>query len=171
MAKGKYREKEFYFALDRPRTLVQWPEQNPNIIFPETFYNYPEYTSLWWKLLYQEKTYYILKFGGIYSCTNFSPPSWLYTWWQDFGINKEEADPSLISQFYSLNMVRDLNFQGPNNMELYQIYLQNHFQWALQVQFLLQRKNGVLQFIRKIYTKPWDTLYYPEKFNTHIEND
>jgi hypothetical protein len=54
---------------------------------------------------------------------------------------------------------------------MYQLYLQNHFQWAIKVQTMLQRQNGILQYIRKIYTKSWDTLYYPEKFSTHIEND
>lgn len=164
-------KKEKYFSLERPRSLLQWPEQNPELIFPKTCYSYADYTSLWWKVLYQSNTYYILKFGGVQCATNFNPPSWLYTWWQDFGVNKEEADPHMISRFYHLNFVRDLNFQGPSNPKLYQIYPQNHVQWAVWIQTPLQRQNSVLQYVRKVYTKAWDTLYYLDRFNTHIEND
>jgi hypothetical protein len=73
---------------------------------------------------------------------------------------------SLSSQY-----VRDLNFQGPNDQEIYQLYIQNHFQWAVRIQTLLQRQNGILQYVRKIYTKAWDTYIILKRFSTHIEND
>lgn len=163
--------KHKYFYLNRPRSIIQWPEQNHEIIFPETCYNYYDYTRLWWKVLYQEDMCFILKFGCVNSATRFAPPSWLYSWWKDFGFNKEEADPNVLSLFCPLNYVRDLNFQGPNDQEIYQLYIMNHFQWVVKIQTMLQRQNGILQYVRKIYTKAWDTLYYPEKFSSHIEND
>lgn len=164
-------KKEYYYSLDRPRTLFQWPEQNPDIIFPETFYDYSAYTQLWWKFLTNEDSFFILKFGCVQSATNFCPPSWLYTWWQHFGVNKEEMDLWIISRFFHLNQVRDLNFQGPNDQEIFQIHIQNHVQWGVRIKTMLQRENGIIKYVRKIYTKAWDTLYYPDKFNTHIEND
>jgi hypothetical protein len=108
-----------YFCLNRPRTLFQWPEQNEETIFPETCYNYHEYTGLWWKFLHQEDTCFLLKFGCVNSSTRGTPPSWLYNWWKDFGINKEEADPNILSLFTPLHYVRDLNFQGPNDQEIF----------------------------------------------------
>jgi hypothetical protein len=163
--------KEKYLALERPRSFMQWPEQNAHIIFPETFYEYPGYSQLWWNLLYEDNVYYILKFGGFMTNTRFSPPSWLYDWWLDFSINKEEADPNILSHFFPLYQVRDINYRGPNDYELYMLYIQNHLQWALQTRTTLLRQNGVLTYNRRIYTKAWDTLLYPEKFSTFIEND
>lgn len=64
-----------------------------------------------------------------------------------------------------------MDYQEPNNPELYQLYIQNHFQWVVRVQTLLQRQNGILHYVMKINTKAWDTLYCPEKFSTHIKND
>jgi hypothetical protein len=96
---------------------------------------------------------------------------WLYNWWKDFGMNKEETDPTILSLLKPLHYVRDLNYQGPNDMELFKLYIMNHFQWGVKLQTLLQRTNGQLYITRKIYTKAWDSSYYHQKFNSHFEND
>lgn len=122
-------------------------------------------------MLYQDDVVFICKFGCVNTCTEGQLPPWLSTWWKDFGVNKEEADPTMLSLFTPLQQVRDLYFQGPNDEELLQIYIMNHYQWGIQIKTSLQRMQGHLSFVRKIYTKAWDTLYYPERFNSHIEND
>jgi len=70
-----------------------------------------------------------------------------------------------------MHYVRDLNFQGQNDPEILQIYLMNHYQWAVRIKLMLQRTNGVLYIVHKVYTKAWDTLQYPARFSTFIEND
>lgn len=157
--------------MDRPRQISQWAEGNAYIIFPETSFNYHNYIKLWWQFVQHEDLLALIKFGSINTSTAGRPPTWLADWWKDFGLNKEETDPSIISSFASLHHVRDLNYQGPNDAEILRMFIMNHHQWGIKSRTILQRINGRLNIVRKIYTKSWDTLRYPERFSSFIEND
>jgi hypothetical protein len=113
----------------------------------------------------------MVKFGCVNSSTAGRPPVWIADWWKDFGLNKEAIDPHILSSFVPLSTVRDLYYQGPNDGEILRMFILNHYQWGIKSKTVLQRINGALFIVRKIYTKSWDTLQYPDRFSSFIEND
>jgi hypothetical protein len=160
-----------YFCLNRPRLLSHWPERNPDIIFPETSINYHEYRKMWWEFAQKEDMIIMVKFGSINSATAGRPPIWIADWWRDFGLNKEAIDPYILGSCISLTAVRDLYLQGPNDGEILRMFILNHFQWGIKSKTILQIINGVPFIVRKNLYKMWDTLHYPERFSSFIEND
>jgi len=160
-----------YFCLDRPRLISQWLERNAEMIFPETSFNYHDYRNLWWQFAQNEDIISMVKFGSINTSTARISPIWLIDWWKSFGLNKEETDPNILNSFTPLYHVRDLNYQGPNDDEILRIFIMNHHKWGIKSKTILQRINGRLHIVRKIYTKSWDTLQYPERFSSFIENE
>jgi hypothetical protein len=160
-----------YFCLNRPRLLSHWPERNPDIIFPETSINYHGYRKSWWEFVQQEDCIILVKSGSINSSMAGRPPIWISNWWKDFGLNKGAIDPDILSSFTPLSVVQDLFRQGPNDGEILRLFILNHFQWAIRSRIILQMINGSPFIARRIYTKAWDTLHYPERFSSFIEND
>lgn len=89
-----------YFVINRTRNTnwtitrnspILWPQNNPNLIFPDTVFNFAGYKKLWWDLLNvdgKKETHFTkLKFGSIRTMQRNQFSGWLGDWWKDFGVN------------------------------------------------------------------------------------
>jgi hypothetical protein len=141
----------------------------PILFSQKPAYNYHEYKELWWNFIQQEEFFTLVKFGNVNTATCGRPPLWLADWWKDFGLNKGAIDPRILSSFTPLSSVQDLFRQGPNDGELLRSFIFNHYQWAVKTKTIVQILNGQPFIARKIYTKCWDTLNYPERFSGFLK--
>lgn len=64
---------------------ILWPQNNPNLMFPYTIFNFAGHKKLWWDLLNvdgkKEIHYTKLKFGSIRTMQRYQFSVWLGDWW------------------------------------------------------------------------------------------
>jgi hypothetical protein len=98
-----------YYNLNCPRAYPQWPDKNPILKFPETYYYYHQCKQFWWEFLRKynhTKTYFtMIKFSNVYSNLQHLPPKWLKEWHNTFGINKGALDPVIIRREFIAHVV------------------------------------------------------------------
>ena len=116
-SKGSDRRRVYhkYFCINRTTNpawthrlnFSQWPGGDPNLIFPNTIYNFTGHKNIWWDLLNvdgKNETHYTkLKFGSTWIMQQNQQCDWLQDWWSDFSINNTAIDPVYYESYFQLH--------------------------------------------------------------------
>ena len=86
-----------YPGKDWLAEFCMWPGDDPNLLFPDTVYNFARYKNHWWNLMnkdgHNETHYSKIKFGPTWINQRNQQPPWLENWWFDYGLSAYSMDP------------------------------------------------------------------------------
>ena len=81
-----------------------WPGDDPNLLFPDTVYNFAGYKNHWWNLMnkdgHNETHYTKIKFGPTWINQRNQKPPWLDSWWFDYGLSAYSMDPYYFESYW-----------------------------------------------------------------------
>lgn len=170
-----------YFCINRPRN-THWPimtnnaalcpRNDPNLIFPDTIYNFEGYKKLWWDILNvdgKNETHHTkLKFGSTGAMQRNQQCDWLQDWWINYGVNKTTIDHVYYESYSKMQV--NLCFENNNfdcfhipckivrdihHLSKYEILDQcmtRHYEWLVMTRIKHQIVLNKPMIVRRIYT-------------------